>query len=447
MLKEADMYEYQKRASNAIVERPRLGEFLECGLGKTVIALTAVRKLLASGDVLRVLVVAPKSVADGVWQQEANKWEHLQSLRMSVISGTAKQRQQAMRNQADIYIVSRDNFAKVVADPDYRHCDMLILDESTSFKNASTKRWKALCRKNGKRTALLDDFQRVVLLTGTPVSESMAGIWAQMYILDRGERLGRTLTEFRTQYMYPTNFNGYPVWKDFRKGAGRVIERKISDICISMREKDYLQLPERIDIVRNTGYEPDSVYKAMQRDGVIRADEHVVMAGTPATKYGKLRQIASGAVYTELGQAIHIHDKKENAFRELVEDIGENVLVFYQFDFERQFLEDCGAEHIESPEQQAKWNRGEIKLACAHPVSLGFGNNIQSGGSVIVWYTLPLSLEQYIQANKRLHRQGQKGSVRVYHMIGKGTIEETVYKLLTSQKAVTLEALMEYIKV
>lgn len=449
MRKESDLRGYQSRAVDLMVYNEKLGLFLECGLGKTVITYTAIVRLKALGLINKVLVVAPKTVAENVWPHEIDEWEHLQGLRVSVIAGTPAQRKEAMERDADVYIVGRDNVAKLSMERSfYWRCDMLVLDESTSFKNPSSQRWKAFARKLKRPRKWIDEFRRVYLLTGTPVSESMAALWPQIWLLDKGERLFPTITQFRRTYMQPEMIRNCIIYRRFLPGAEDVIKQKVKDICVSMRKEDWLELPPLVSVIRWTGYTPDGLYKTMKTDGVVSVEDHHIMAVDGATRFNKMRQLASGYIYTELGQSLFIHDKKEETLKELLESIGNKpVLVFYQFDFEREFLIlDMGCETLETPDQQERWNAGEIKRACAHPASLGYGNNLQAGGNIIVWYSLPLSLEQYVQANNRLHRSGQKERVILYHLLGKGTVEERIYKLLTAKKAVLLKDIMLYLK-
>lgn len=445
-MRESDLHGYQVEAVAKIERTPFCGAFLECGLGKSIIGLTTAKHLIDKGIIKKVLVVAPLSVAQNVWENEKNSWEHTKDLRMSVIVGNKEQRKKAMQVDADIYVINRDVLAKEADNLPW--CDMLILDESTSFKNPSSQRWKALARKNGKKYRLIDIFKRVLLLTGTPVSENLSGIWAQIWLLDRGKRLFPTISQFRTTWMIPDMFNGYPVWNRFRDGAEAEIRERIKDICFSMRRQDCIELPERQDVIRYTGYTPDAVYKKMKKDGVIVVEEHHIMCADAATRFGKLRQIASGYVYSELGQALFCNGYKENAMKELMESLGNrSVLCFYQFDFERKFLMlDLEFELLDSAEKIQAFNEGRIKRGCAHPASLGYGVNLQKNCDTVIFYSLPLSYEQYSQACDRVHRQGQKKSVLIYHLIGKGTVEEKIYDMLKNRKAILLQDIMQYLK-
>lgn len=448
MLNETNLYPFQHKIINTLMEHEKYCVWVDMGLGKTICTLTVVARLLKAGRITGALVVAPKTVAENVWKQEAMAWEHTSGLTVSVISGNASNRLAGARCDADIYVVSRDNFAWL-SEQKLDGCkldrvDMLVIDESTSFKHRNTMRWKALCQKGKRKRKWLDNFARIVLLSGTPASESYEGLWAQVYIIDQGERLFPSITRFRQTYMIPETIRGNVIYRKFKDGAERVIDGKIKDICIAMEAKDYIDLPDKLDIIRYTGYEKDDLYDTMNKHGVIEIDNVHIMAVEPATRYGKLRQICSGWVYDELGEEHYVHSKKEDTLKDVLEELqSENVLIFYQYDYERMFLMlEHGAELLDTPDQQAKWNAGEIKTACAHPASLGYGNNIQFGGHVIIWYTLPLSYEQYIQSCGRLHRQGQDKTVKVIHLIAQNTIEEKIYKLLKEKKADLLQHLM-----
>lgn len=454
MHKKDELYQYQKQVVEEIKRRDRLACFLDMGLGKTIISLTACADLLEQKQIKAVLVVAPKSVVN-VWETERASWEHTSHLRVSAIEGSAQKRLQRAETDADVYVVGRDNFAWLSGQIERlaggcSEADMLILDESTSFKNRSTLRWKSLCQKGKRKQPLLKRFHRRLLLTGTPCSESYEGLFGQIYILDEGERLGKSITKFRETYMIPDIIHNRVIYHRFYRDAIPQIDAKIKDICISMKSEDYLQLPDKIDIVRWTGYRPDATYEAMRKDGVVTVGDDTILAPDPAVRYGKLRQIASGFIYTEQHEARWLHNHKKTAFAELLEELdGHNVLVFYQFDCEREWLQkEFRAELVDTPEQQARWNAGKIRVAVANPSSIGYGVNLQKGGTIIVFYTCPLSYEQYAQSVKRIHRNGVVGSVvKVIHLLAKGTIEETVYKLLKEQKADLLRSLMDAMKI
>lgn len=419
------------------------------GLGKTIITLTAIHKLLADRKIRAALVVAPKTVAENVWAQEADLWQL--PLRVSVVTGTEKQRKEALIQAADVYVISRDNLAWLFLQ-EWFSADMLVVDESTSLKDRSTRRWASLCQKSisvkGKKVyrkqAMIDMFDRVLLLSGTPASESYGGLWAQIYLLDHGLRLGKTITEFRRNYMLEQNFNGYPVYSKMLPGAVDRINEKLRDICISMKSEDYLQLPERVDITRFC--DKNKLYTYMDKYGIVTVDGTDIIAGDTLTKYGKLQQLTGGFIYDEYGNVHVIDHNKLDVLTELTETTDENVLVMYKYDYERKLLIDkLQGIPLDNPDNINMWNAGKIKVGLLYPASGGYGLNLARGGSVVVWYTLPLSLEQYLQSNKRIHRQGQTKIVRVYHLIGRGTIDEKILQLLHSKQDV-LNGLMTYFK-
>lgn len=453
MLTEKDLHKYQKYAINRILAQQKIACWLEMGLGKTICVLTAIKTLKDKGIIKKALVIAPKTVAESVWKQEAENWEHTRSLRVSLVIGDQKKRKKALEEDADIYVIGRDNTGWLFCQ-DWK-ADMLVIDESTSFKDRTTRRWASICQKTistaGKKTtrkrAMLDDFDRVVLLSGTPASENYAGLWSQVYMIDKGERLGKTIGAFRQRYMEPSYFGSpYPVWDRMRPGAIDEINKAIKDICISMRTEDWLELPRRIDIVRQIET-IGKAYKAMDKDGVVTIDGEDIIAGDTLTRYNKLQQLSAGFIYDEHGQEHKVNDAKETALAEILETTEEHILVMYKYKQEKDMLQTrMGAVPLDNPEAIADWNQGKIKVGILYPDSGGYGLNLAKGGSVIVWYTLPLSLESYLQANSRIHRQGQQKPVRIYHLIGRGTIDEHIYELLKNKKAV-LEGLMRFFKV
>lgn len=442
-------HEYQRRMTRMICEQPRVGLFLSMGLGKTVITMTAIRELLDDFAAYRVLVIAPKRVAEDTWTREAAKWDHLRGLRISPVLGDVKQRTAALDAEADLYVIGRDNVIWLVELLQQRKkgwpFDMVVIDELSSFKNPQAKRFRALRKA-------MPCVQRVVGLTGTPSPNGLMDLWAEIYLLDRGERLGRTIGWYRDEFFRPGLRNGYTVYKwEPRKGAREQIEKRIGDICVSMSAADYLELPERIDNVipvRLTESEK-LLYKTMEEDQILQlGEDETVAALNAAAVMSKLLQMANGAVYTESGAPVRIHQQKVDALEEIIDTTGEPVLVFYSFrhDLEAIRARIPDAKELDGPEDIAAWNRGEIRVLLAHPASVGYGLNLQEGGHVIVWYGLTWSLELYQQANARLHRQGQERPVIVHHLIAEGTVDEQVMHALqakdTSQAAL-LAALKE----
>lgn len=442
-------HDYQKRAIDRVVSSSHVGLFLDMGLGKTVITLTAIEQLIYDRfEVNRVLVIAPKRVAEDTWSREHEKWDHLKHLRLSKVLGNPDQRLKAVDADADIYVIGRDNTAWLV-DHWLRErrwpYDMIVIDELSGFKSPDAKRWKAL-----KKT--LKVARRVVGLTGTPSPNGLMDLWGQMYLLDQGERLGRTLGEYRATYFTPGAHQGYVVYKwNVRPGAQKAIEAKISDICMSMSAEDYLTLPKRIDnVIRLKLNERQlEAYKKMESEHLLKFDDDAtVVALNAAAVMTKLLQIASGQVYDEKGAAVVIHDVKLKALEEIIEDSTSPVLVFYSFhsDAERIKRAIKGARELKTADDIADWNAGKIDVLLAHPASVGYGLNLQDGGHTIVWYGLTWSLELYQQANARLHRQGQQKPVIVHHLIAEGTVDDQVMRALqakdTSQAAL-LAALKE----
>ena len=400
--------------------------------------MTAIEELIYDRfEVQRVLVIAPKRVAEDTWTREAEKWDHLH-LTISPVLGSARERTAALDRQADLYVIGRDNVIWLIELLQKRRngwpFDMIVIDELSSFKNPQAKRFRALRKA-------LPCTRRVVGLTGTPSPNGLMDLWAEIYLLDQGERLGRTISWYREEYFRPGMRNGYTVYKwEPRKGARQQIEKRISDICVSMSAADYLQLPERIDNVipvRLTDPEKQ-LYDQMEADQLLQlGEDETVVALNAAAVMSKLLQIANGSVYMETGEAVRIHERKAEALAEIADTTAEPVLVFYSFrhDLEtiRKWIPD--AKTLEGPEDIAAWNRGEIRVLLAHPASVGYGLNLQEGGHVIVWYGLTWSLELYQQANARLHRQGQEKPVIVHHLIAEGTVDEQVMKALQEKDA------------
>lgn len=411
--------------------------------------MTAVQELVQDRfDVSRVLVIAPKRVAEDTWTREHEKWDHLQSLRVARILGTARQRCDALAETADVYVIGRDNVRWLVDLCERRKCwpfDMVVIDELSSFKNPQAKRFRSL-RK------VMPAVKRVVGLTGTPSPNGLMDLWAEVYLLDGGKRLGRTLGRYREKWFRPAAMNGYVVyrWEPLR-GAKREIESRLSDICISMSAADYLKLPARMDNIIHVKLTPEAMaaYKKLEREQLLEVSEDdAVVAANAAAVMNKLLQMANGRVYTDLKDVLQVHDQKAEALAEIVETTGEPVLVFYSYKHDLDAIREKlpEARELRGPEDIAAWNEGKIQVLLAHPASVGYGLNLQDGGHVIVWYGLTWSLELYQQANARLHRQGQQKPVIVHHLIAEGTADEQVMRALqkkdTSQAAL-LAALKE----
>lgn len=408
-------------------------------VSKTIITLTAVQDLKFNRwAVQKVLIVAPKKVAEATWQNEAARWDHTKGLRFSLIAGTLQKRIRAANTPADVYVVSRDNIAWLV--DYYRNdwpYDMVVLDESSSFKNHQSKRFKSL-------KLVRPRIRRLVELTGTPAPNGLADLWAQIYLLDEGARLGRTISSFREQYCSEDYAHPGQQYRTFsiRDGAEQAIQAVISDICVSMKAEDYLQLPEfiRNDIPVALDDKAQKAYDKLEREMLLEVDESTITAGSAAVLNGKLLQLCSGAVYDTEGRAAPVHDCKLDAFLEMVEQLnGEHALVFYWFQHERDrilaSLQKSGlcVRVYRDAADEAAWNAGEVDILLAHPASCGYGLNLQHGGHHVIWYSLPnWNLELYQQANKRLHRQGQQYPVIVHHLLVQGGIDEDMAAILIS---------------
>lgn len=441
-------HEYQKIAIQRIIDHTHYGLLLDMGLGKTVSTLIAIEQLMYDQfDIKKVLLIAPKKVAESTWMQEANKWNETSCLKIASVLGTEKDRIKALQSDSDIYAMNRENVQWLY---EYYHkkpfpFDMLVIDESSSFKNPQAKRFKAMRKMRPL-------FKRIVILTGTPAPNTLMDVWAQMYLLDGGKRLGRTLTEYRTRYFTPDKTNGHIVYSyRLLPGGDTAIFHKMQDICMSLKAKDYLTLPERIENVITVEMNPKewALYKEMERDHVLSlvADDDV-SALNAASLAGKLLQLANGAIYTDEGETIIVHDEKVERLKELVEtNDGKPMLVFYNFKHDLQAIKEAFPKSVElkTDDDVAEWNKGNIQMLLAHPASAGYGLNLQAGGNIIVWYGLTWSLEQYQQANARLHRQGQTQPVIIHHLVTKGTMDEQVMRAL-ERKEVGQDALLEAIK-
>lgn len=438
-------HEYQKVAEQWILKNNKCGLFLDMGLGKTITTYTAIEKLINDYiDIKKVLVIAPKRVAEDTWPTELEKWDHLETLKVSQVLGSPKERKKALEVDADIYVVTRDNVVWLV---DYLgknwDFDTLVIDELSSFKNHSSKRFKKL-------KTVTPYFKRVIGLTGTPAPNSYMDLWSQIYLLDRGERLGKNITAFRRRFFDTYNrgmYNDYVL----KKGAKEEIDTLISDTCISMKAKDYLKNlkePIVIDVKAKMNKEEFRIYKQMEKDALIQLDNEDITALSAATVSNKLLQLANGSIYDDEKNTHIIHSRKLEVLNELVEESqGENMLVFYTFksDLERIKKEFPDAVKLEDDKDIKNWNQGKIKMLLAHPASAGHGLNLQDGGSIIVWFGLPWSLELYLQANARLQRQGQKQTVRIYRIISENTIDEKVVQVLNG-KDIRQEELLQSLK-
>lgn len=454
MLNESNLHNYQAKAVDHVLNVPRAGLFLDMGLGKTVSTLTAINKLIYEELLIdNALIIAPKRVVESTWTDELKKWEHLKDLKAVRVIGNEKQRISALKEPADIHLISRDNIVWLVGlyGGNMLPFDMLVIDELSSFKNHKSQRFKAL-------KMVLPSFDRVVGLTGTPTPNGLIDLWAQVYLLDRGERLGKFISQYRKEFFHAGASKGNIVYKyDINHNAEDEIYNQIRDICISMKAEDYLDLPKRIDNFINIPM-PSNLskkYQDFEKEKVLQLldqidDENDISAANAAALSNKLLQFANGAVYDEDKNVHVIHDLKIKALEDVIEAAnGRPVLVAYTFKSDRdRILTELkkydpvllkGADHIRA------WNAGEIPVLLMHPASGGHGLNLQDGGNIIVWYGQTWSLELYQQFNARLHRQGQKRGVVVNHLITAGTMDEKVVKALDG-KSEGQETLMQAIK-
>lgn len=433
-------YPYQEAAIRWVLDRPASGLFLGMGMGKTVVTLTAINELLFDRlEAARVLVIAPLRVARDTWAREAAKWDHLRRLRVSVVLGDARERLAALERPAEVYVINRENVPWLCETLFDWPFDMVVIDELSSFKSVQAKRFKALRKVRGR-------IRRIVGLTGTPAPNGLIDLWPQIYLLDRGERLGKTVGAYRARYFTPDRANGHIVYS-YRPlpGADEAIQACIADVCMSLRKEDYLSLPgqlyETVEITpppallkQYRQFERDRIMEAMDGDGEI-------VALNAAALTGKLLQFANGAIYDDNGNSHLIHNLKLDALEDLIEAAnGEPVLVFYAFKHDRdRIMRRVSCRELVTSEDIDAWNRKEIPVAIAHPASVGHGLNLQEGGHIIIWFGLTWSLELYQQANERLNRPGQTHVCRIYHLVLKGTHDERVLAALerkdTSQRA------------
>ena len=438
-------HEYQEYATKFIEDNEESAVFLECGLGKSVITLTAIKNLMARGEVNRVLVVAPLRVGKTTWPEEIGKWDHLTGLTYAVAIGNVAERLSALKAKADITIINRENVEWLIDKSgvafDY---DMLVIDELSSFKSFKAKRFKALLKVRPNIT-------RIVGLTGTPSSNGLMDLWAEFRLLDLGERLGRYITRYRLAYFTPDKRNAQVVFS-YKPllGAEERIYDKIDDITISMRAADYLKLPSLVmnSVIVEMGDKEKEIYDSLCDDMVVSLGNNEIDAVNAASLSNKLLQMANGAVYGDEHSVHQIHDEKINALEDLIESAnGKPVLVAYWFkhDLARIKAKFPFVREIKTDADIRAWNRGEIEVGIIHPASAGHGLNLQTGGSTLIWFGLTWSLELYQQTNARLYRQGQKNTVVIHHIITKGTIDERVLKAL-EKKEKTQNSLIDAVK-
>lgn len=438
-------HEYQKYATKFIEENDISALLLDMGLGKSVITLTAIRNLIIKGEVGRVLVIAPLRVARSTWPDEIAKWDHLNDLTYSVAVGTEKERLEALRKNVEIVIINRENVDWLVNKSGYRfNFDMIVIDELSSFKSYSAKRFKALLK-------VRPYVERIVGLTGTPSSNGLMDLWAEYRLLDFGERLGRYITIYRLKYFTPDKRSATVIFSyKLLPGAEDEIYNAISDITISMKAKDYLKMPDLIINEVTVDLDPTErrTYETLRKEMVVQiSEQEEIDAVNAASLSGKLLQMANGAVYDEDKRVLRIHDKKLDALEDLIEAAnGKPVLIayWYKHDLER-IKERFNVREILNDQDIRDWNNGKIDVAVIHPASAGHGLNLQQGGSTMIWFGLTWSLELYEQANARLYRQGQNETVVIHHIITKGTIDEDVM-LALKRKEKMQSALIDAVK-
>jgi len=443
-------HSYQRYCINRLLVDPALGLLLDMGLGKTVITLTAINDLKYNRFAIsRVLVVAPKKVAEATWSKEAAKWDHLQLLRIVPVLGSQAKRVKALNTPADVWVINRENIPWLVEH--YRNAwpfDMVVLDEFSSFKNHQAKRFKAL-------TWVRKHISRMVGLTGTPAPNGLLDLWAQVYLLDEGQRLGKKITHFRERYFEPDQRDRDHIFSYAPKpGADDVIQKLLGDICVSMKAEDYLELPDCLTVTVPVllDSKAQAAYEKLEKEMLLQVEETTIDAGSAAVLTNKLLQLCNGAVYNEDRDVIEIHRCKIEAFLELVEGLnGKPALVFYNFKHDLQrihaALKGSGlrVRELKGPQEEDDWNSRQIDILLAHPASAAYGLNLQAGGNHVIWFGLNWSLELYQQANKRLHRQGQTEKVIIHHLAVEGGVDEDVI-LALDDKSSTQDRLMEALK-
>lgn len=442
-------HEYQKRCIRFILDHPAAGLFLDMGLGKTVITLTAAQELMYDRyEISRVLVIAPLRVAEDTWSREASKWDHLHDLRIAKILGDQKTRILALSEDADVYVINRENVSWLVEYLEKHRTvwpfDMVVIDELSSFKSWQSQRFKALKR-------VRPHISRIVGLTGTPAANSIMDLWAEIGLLDGGERLGRFIGRYREAYFRAAWVSPSGIVYKYtpKRGALEAITKRISDITISMKAADYLELPDEIDSVIEVDLpeKAKAAYQKMEREALLQLEDEQITALNAAAVVSKLAQISNGFIYDEDRKALRIHTAKTEALKEIIEQAGGPVLVFYEFKEDAEHLMEAipGARPLHTESDIKAWNDGKIPVLLTHPASAGYGLNLQDGGHTIVWYGLTWSLEQYLQANARLHRQGQHKPVLVYRILAKGTVDQQILESLDKKDA-TQNAVLEILK-
>lgn len=434
MLDRKNLHPYQRRAVDFIKDNPKAALWIEMGLGKTVATLTALTDLIDQKAIKKTLIIAPLRVSNHTWPTEIANWKHTSALNYTVLSGLSPKKREASLDEAtDIHIINRENIPWLVEKLGQKwQYDCVVIDESSSFKSHTSKRWKSLRKILGK-------INRMVLLTGTPAPNALLELWPQFYLLDKGQRLENTRRKFLTKYC---TLVGNPLWNQWVVHAEKAdaIYSAVGDIALVLNAKDYLELPERIDVNVEVDLplKARKRYEQMEKEFLIHYEGGEILAVNAAVQIGKLMQIANGNVYDQNGEYVRCHRQKFDALEEIIDNANESVLVAYNFKSDLAELKALfpSAEVIGSdPSVIDRWNAGEIPVLFAHPASAGHGLNLQKGGNLIVWFGITWSLELYQQFNARLHRQGQDKPVRIFHIVTKRTVDQAVLGALVKKES------------
>lgn len=444
-MKESQLLHYQRKAVKTGIDNPKYAFLLDMGLGKTIVTLTIIQTLMNRSEVLKPLIIAPKFVVSDTWPNELAAWEHLNGFTMSLITGNPEERIAAIYRNADIYVVSRDNIMWLVKylGRNWTY-DMLVIDESSNFKNQKSQRFKAV-------KSILPKLKRLLELTGTPIPNGLIDLWAQMFLIDGGERLYKFKESFRAMYYHPTKALAHGAMQyAINKGAEDIIYDKIKDRCLSMRSVDYIELPERRDIIREFYLDDEEMaaYKEFKRDKILETPDMQITAFNASGLYGKLLQFSNGAVYDENKDWHLVHDKKLDLLEEVIEECqGRNVIICYQFksDLERILTRFPDAVHLKKDAEIKAFKAGQINKAVGHAASIAEGLNLQSGAHIMIWFGLSNDAEKYWQMVKRIHRPGQKFMVSNIILLAHGTSEHKVHKSII-EKTYNQDKLFEALK-
>ncbi len=417
-----DLHPYQIKAIEFILDKKKCALYLDMGLGKTVITLTAINKLLDEFSISKVLVIGPLRVINNVWHNEITKWSYLKHLTYSIVTGNEKQRKDALKKEANIYLINRENIHWLYKTKNI-NWDLIVLDESSSFKSSTSKRFKSLKRFN---------YEHMVELTGTPSPNGVLDLWSQIYLIDKGKRLGKTMYAYKDKY-FISDYYGY----NFTPINPDEIYTKISDITLSMKAEDYIQLPDKINVITKVKLPQLKLYNQLKKDYIATIRNKEISILNAATLSNKLLQFCNGAIYDENKNIIEIHNAKLDALEDIIEDnSNENILVAYNYKSDLIRLKERFKHAVVMDKEGLsieKWNKGKIKLLLCHPASCGKGLNLQHGGHIIIWFGLTWNLEDYLQFNARLHRLGQSKPVIINHIVAEKCIDEVIMKVLDTK--------------